>query len=449
MPGTNGTNGVDGAVGPQGPIGLTGAQGLPGANGTNGVDGAVGPQGPIGLTGAQGLPGANGAVGPQGPIGLTGAQGPAGVPPTSTLKNTNTITFDSSIGDYYGSVAAPRTGTLTFDTTGAVRGGQAVVYYNNSTLAIPTTLWTFGTFFPGQINKMYLEYDGNGNVICNIVNSGVDNSIPSTVGALTITNDVPSTSVKFVFATPTDAYSPSANLDILIYNGAVGSETLFATILKGASNKTIVGANMEITGVPITGGTTYQFSIKARDEAGNVSAAFSPNTTHTPPVATWIDVTNLNATLSASLAYTAGSPNQFASSAAGQYLVYNTAKTGAFNMKMDIKDVYTKSIGFGVDNSALNTDIASNWEAWVSVTEAYAIKVGAGAVDPNTPTTMAIGATNHIRLTRASAAASILLYYYNGTTEILVHTFAAASGSTYLKAQIAIGSRRIYTLQVQ
>ncbi len=406
--------------------------GKDGVDGVNGIDGAVGP------------------VGPQGPIGLTGAQGPAGVPPTSTLKNTNTITFDSSIGDYYGSVAAPRTGTLTFDTTGAVRGGQAVVYYNNSTLAIPTTWMTFGSFFPGQINKLYFERDGEGNVTCNIVNSGVDTGIPSTVGALTITNDVPSTSVKFVFATPTDAYSASANLDILIYNGPLGSETLFATILKASSNKSIVGANMEITGVPITGGTTYQFSIKARDEAGNVSAAFSLNTIHTPPVASYVILDNVNSAISAAFTYTGGTPATIASNTTNAFLKYNTTKPNAFSVKVFIKDVYTKDFWIGLDDSSANTDIYSTWNLVLAVDSTYGVKVGSTPVNPDAgATTLVANTTNYLRLARNSGTSAVLLYYFNGTTEVLLHTFAAQSAGIYFKGYMQSSNRRFYDLQIQ
>ena len=86
--------------------------------------------------------------------------------------------------------------------------------------------------------------------------------------------------IKIVFPTPTDNISDSADLDILLYNGTLGSEVLFETILKDDIRKSIVGSNIEITGIEITEAVEYNFSAKARDEAGNLSVNFSPITTH-------------------------------------------------------------------------------------------------------------------------------------------------------------------------
>lgn len=256
--------------------------------------------------------------------------------------------------------------------------------------------------------------------------------------------------IKIVFPTPTDNISASADLDILIYNGTLGSEVLFETILKDDIRKSIVGSNIEITGIAVTDGTTYNFSAKARDEAGNLSVAFSPITVHNVPAAAYVMLDNVNTTLSASITYVAGTPNQFQATAGAQYLKYNTAKTGAFSMKMFIKDVYTKSIGFGLDDANNNTTVNPNWEAYVFVNESYAVKLDTGStINPNVPTTMTAATGNYLRMSRASAGASILVHYFNGTTEVLVHTFAAASGSTWLKANISSSNRRIYDMQVQ
>lgn len=91
-------------------------------------------------------------------------------PVESVLKLQNNITFDNVIGNYFGTIASPRTGALTFDTSSAVRGGIAIVYYLNDTLNMPTPWLTSGTFSPNQINKIYLERDGEGFVTCNILN---------------------------------------------------------------------------------------------------------------------------------------------------------------------------------------------------------------------------------------------------------------------------------------
>jgi hypothetical protein len=100
----------------------------------------------------------------------------------------NRITFAKVIGDYFGTVTEPKTGTLTFDMTNAVIGGIAVVYYNNSTLSMPSCFLQIGTFAPNVLNKIYLERDSEGNITANIVNdSGVTPpSIPAAPTNITL-----------------------------------------------------------------------------------------------------------------------------------------------------------------------------------------------------------------------------------------------------------------------
>ena len=93
----------------------------------------------------------------------------------------NNITFTNTTGDYFGTRTASRTGTLTFDMTGAVRGGIAVCYYTNATLDIPTTLYTLGEFKPNALNKLYFERDSDANVTCNIINDLADLGIQSDI----------------------------------------------------------------------------------------------------------------------------------------------------------------------------------------------------------------------------------------------------------------------------
>lgn len=107
----------------------------------------------------------------------------------SNQLSQNNITFKNPIGDYFGKVTAPRTGTLTFDTTDAVTGGIAIVYYNNATLDIPSVWLTVGDFIAGEINKLYFERDSEGYITLNILNAGGDVTPPSTIGTLTITDE--------------------------------------------------------------------------------------------------------------------------------------------------------------------------------------------------------------------------------------------------------------------
>jgi hypothetical protein len=107
-------------------------------------------------------------------------------------RNQNNITFTNINGDYFGTASSPRTGTLTFDATGAVIGGIAVVYYNNATLDMPEPLLQKGTFAPGELNKIYLERDSQGFITANIINGATTvPGIPSaTAPTITVTDPV-------------------------------------------------------------------------------------------------------------------------------------------------------------------------------------------------------------------------------------------------------------------
>jgi hypothetical protein len=100
----------------------------------------------------------------------------------------NSINFTDIFGTYFGTASEPRTGSLTFDMTGAVTGGIAVVYYNNTTLDMPETLFLKGTFAPDELNKIYLERDSQGFITANIINnSGVTPpSIPAAPTNITL-----------------------------------------------------------------------------------------------------------------------------------------------------------------------------------------------------------------------------------------------------------------------
>jgi hypothetical protein len=102
----------------------------------------------------------------------------------------NRITFTKTIGDYFGTVTEPKTGTLTFDMTGAVIGGIAVVYYNNSTLDIPSVFLQMGDFAPSILNKIYLERDGEGNITANIINGLAGSTIPLAPISLVLTEGI-------------------------------------------------------------------------------------------------------------------------------------------------------------------------------------------------------------------------------------------------------------------
>jgi hypothetical protein len=110
---------------------------------------------------------------------------------------TNEVTFDNVIGDYYGTVTAPRTGQILFTRNGdlilGVAGGIAVVYYINATLSFPTFTINSGTFAPNVLNKIYLERDSEGFITANIINEVVvppaDTTPPSNIGTLTIINE--------------------------------------------------------------------------------------------------------------------------------------------------------------------------------------------------------------------------------------------------------------------
>jgi hypothetical protein len=122
-----------------------------------------------------------------------GGGGGGGIETGSTQLQQNNITFKKNNGDFFGTVTAPRTGVLTFDMTDAITGGNAVVYYQNATLQMPSTWLTVGVFAPNVLNKIYLERDSEGYITANILNVSTvppaDTTPPSTIGTLTITNE--------------------------------------------------------------------------------------------------------------------------------------------------------------------------------------------------------------------------------------------------------------------
>ena len=109
-------------------------------------------------------------------------------PSPSNIYNQNNITFTNNVGDYFGSVDSPRTGILTFDTAGAVRGGIAIIYYQNATLQMPSVWRTRGNFVPNEVNKIYLERDGEGFVTCNIISTSSDSTPTATAPTITVTD---------------------------------------------------------------------------------------------------------------------------------------------------------------------------------------------------------------------------------------------------------------------
>jgi len=89
----------------------------------------------------------------------------------SNQYNQNNITFQNTAGDYFGTLANPRSNTLTFDPTDAVGGAISTVWYQNATLDIPALGIIKGTFDPVGVNKLYFERDHQGEIIGNIVNT--------------------------------------------------------------------------------------------------------------------------------------------------------------------------------------------------------------------------------------------------------------------------------------
>ena len=87
----------------------------------------------------------------------------------SNTYTQNNITFKNTAGDYFGTLAAPRTGTLTFDSTDEVDGGISTIWYQNATLDIPST-WTLqGEFDDTGVNKLYFERANDGSILGNVV----------------------------------------------------------------------------------------------------------------------------------------------------------------------------------------------------------------------------------------------------------------------------------------
>jgi hypothetical protein len=94
--------------------------------------------------------------------------------PVSNVYETNTLKFNSTTGDFYGTHAVPRTGALLLDNTGEVTGGNVVVYYQNSTLDLPfTPLFIKGdSLSTTGINMLFILRDADDNYTVNIIAGG-------------------------------------------------------------------------------------------------------------------------------------------------------------------------------------------------------------------------------------------------------------------------------------
>jgi hypothetical protein len=350
----------------------------------------------------------------------------------SNQRNQNNITFTNVNGDFFGTAVAPRTGALTIDTAGAVLGGNACIFYNNATLNIsPTPDLVVGTFAPNELNTIFIIRAGDGFLIANIVN-GVETPV------------IPLAPTSLAVGTPT-----STTIPLTWVKSVSGLMTEYRVYDDGVLLQTFVGDVDAGTLTGLTPSTTYtNLTVRAfNGTSESPSSNAVDGTTASPPA--YVRITNVNSTLDASLTYVAGTPDQIQGSTSGQ-LLYNTEKADDFSIRTFITDVFNKSIAIGVDDENNNTNAASNWPVFVFVLESYAIKINnAGTVDPNVPTTVTAAAGNYIRLSRASAGASMLLHYYNGTTETLIHTFAADATATRIKARVMASNRRLYNLEVQ
>ncbi len=158
--------------------------------------------------------------------------------------NSNTITFADSNGVYFGSYSSPRTGSLTLSLTGAVTGGFAIVYYQNPTLDVDSTLlYAQGSLDPANVNKVYIEHDAEGNLTMTIINP----IIPASWSPVTFTTQSPqitespaeiyaSSSTSFNAMGQSDAFSGDWEYRVLVENSSIDKDLMI-----GATNNATFG----------------------------------------------------------------------------------------------------------------------------------------------------------------------------------------------------------------
>jgi hypothetical protein len=201
----------------------------------------------------------------------------------------------------------------------------------------------------------------------------------------------------------------------------------------------------------LTPSTTYtNLTVRAFNGTAESPSSNAVNGTTTAP-ASYVPLNTSNTTLSGTMAFTAGSPAYFSGTAdqgrvTAQYL-------NDFDLRFYLLDGFAKAIGIGFsDNTTLGVNNA-NTIYYLGIREALAVtltNVNSATVNPDVPTTIAPGTGRYIKAIRAGAAAStpILIYYYDGSTETLIHTFAANSGATYIKFNTNTG-RRLQNMEIR
>ena len=226
------------------------------------------------------------------------------------------------------------------------------------------------------------------------------------------------------------------------------TSAVFASI-SGSGTTTITGvlATAAANGETIT--LAYDSAVgDIVDAASNDLATFGATavTNNIAAAGGYVDIVEANSTMNANFTFVAGTPNYFNATANLAHGVVDATYAGAFDFSIAIIDVYSKSVGFGLANDATLAYPSS----MIYIDESYKLfleETGSTAADNVSAMTATAG--NYLRFERASAAADVLVYYYDGTSETLMHNFGNLSTLTYVKFFAKIANRRVQDPKIQ
>lgn len=201
----------------------------------------------------------------------------AGDPEGATDTGVTSVVFDNAIATVYNTAASPATGNITLSGTGAVTGGTAVIYHNDSTAPTISGLTvdkTLGVYSESNLNIITIIYTGT-NVIVSIagISPAVEGSVESgnllfenQIGEIYGTSGTPLTGNITIDGSSTKVIGAS----VIMYHEDSSEPTVSGgTIVKKVGSYDTTGLNM-ISFVYLGSGNYIQ-SIAGADVTGIIT----------------------------------------------------------------------------------------------------------------------------------------------------------------------------------
>lgn len=369
---------------------------------------------------------------------------------------TGSLTFENGgKGKVYGTWDTPITGDVTIDNTGQVDGGYVQGVWNGTTFAIlgvAGALVEFVTAVPtvsGNYKFAVAWISGRYEVYFPSVSGGAADTTAPVLTSATVEDAAPSNLV-LTYNEALDATSTPLVGDFAITVDAVANVVTAVVVSSTTVTLTLTTAIVAAE-VVVANYTAGLVANRITDTAGNDAANLVTQAVvnNVAAAAGFAKLLAADVTVNAAFTITPGTPNEFASNAANAYGYVNVEYTGAFNVKAFSSAVSGKDFGIGIDTAQTLSD-STGWyaEAHRDETDTVSVKNG-GAINGTTPTGVVRDATHYLRVERVSAAADILCYYYNGTSETLFHTFTGNVSATWVKFTVEGITRALYDLEIQ